>query len=89
MKGIIEGVRCQKIKSLIKKALNKASIFSKWSVFFFSSAGTFRGVCKKIDHFPEDADYEADAAEYLLRKSDTNTSLRHLLTHTYNYCAIH
>lgn len=33
-------------------------------------AGTFRGVCKKIDHFPEDADYEADAAEYLLRKSD-------------------
>ncbi|XP_056143996.1 voltage-dependent calcium channel gamma-3 subunit [Lampris incognitus] len=28
---------------------------------------TFRGVCKKIDHFPEDADYEADAAEYLLR----------------------
>lgn len=29
--------------------------------------GTFRGVCKKIDHFPEDADYDADAAEYLLR----------------------
>ncbi|XP_059413096.1 voltage-dependent calcium channel gamma-3 subunit-like [Carassius carassius] len=29
--------------------------------------GTFRGVCKKIDHFPEDADYDQDAAEYLLR----------------------
>ncbi|KAL4624481.1 voltage-dependent calcium channel gamma-3 subunit isoform X1 [Arapaima gigas] len=29
--------------------------------------GTFRGVCKKIDHFPEDADYEQDAAEYLLQ----------------------
>ncbi|XP_048868976.1 voltage-dependent calcium channel gamma-3 subunit-like [Brienomyrus brachyistius] len=29
--------------------------------------GTFRGVCKRIDHFPEDADYEQDAAEYLLR----------------------
>ncbi|XP_050173124.1 voltage-dependent calcium channel gamma-3 subunit isoform X3 [Myiozetetes cayanensis] len=29
--------------------------------------GTFRGVCKKIDHFPEDADYEQDTAEYLLR----------------------
>ncbi|XP_052369878.1 voltage-dependent calcium channel gamma-3 subunit-like, partial [Oncorhynchus keta] len=28
--------------------------------------GTFRGVCKKIDHFPEATDYEADAAEYLL-----------------------
>lgn len=32
-------------------------------------------MCKKIDHFPEDADYEADAAEYLLRKSDMNTSM--------------
>ncbi|CAN9510169.1 unnamed protein product [Ophioblennius macclurei] len=29
--------------------------------------GTFRGVCKHIDHFAEDADYEQDAAEYLLR----------------------
>ncbi|XP_051983274.1 voltage-dependent calcium channel gamma-3 subunit isoform X1 [Xyrauchen texanus] len=29
--------------------------------------GTFIGVCKNIDHFLEDADYEQDAAEYLLR----------------------
>ncbi|KAJ8387097.1 hypothetical protein AAFF_G00160370 [Aldrovandia affinis] len=29
--------------------------------------GSFRGLCKKIDHFPQDADYEQDAAEYLLR----------------------
>ncbi|XP_062999069.1 voltage-dependent calcium channel gamma-3 subunit isoform X1 [Elgaria multicarinata webbii] len=29
--------------------------------------GTFRGICKQINHFPEDADYEQDAAEYLLR----------------------
>ncbi|TWW58857.1 voltage-dependent calcium channel gamma-3 subunit [Takifugu flavidus] len=29
--------------------------------------GTFQGVCKDIDHFAEDADYEQDAAEYLLR----------------------
>lgn len=36
-------------------------------------------MCKKIDHFPEDADYEADAAEYLLRKSDMNTSMRRVL----------
>ncbi|KAI4883310.1 hypothetical protein NFI96_014890 [Prochilodus magdalenae] len=28
----------------------------------------FTGVCKNIDHFPEDADYEQDAAEYLLRE---------------------
>ncbi|KAJ3615368.1 hypothetical protein NHX12_018933, partial [Muraenolepis orangiensis] len=28
------------------------------------------GMCKQIDHFPEDADYEADAAEYFLRLSN-------------------
>ncbi|KAL1005377.1 hypothetical protein UPYG_G00058280 [Umbra pygmaea] len=32
-----------------------------------NNAGIFRGVCKDIDHFLEDADYEQDAAEYLLR----------------------
>ncbi|XP_014874857.1 voltage-dependent calcium channel gamma-3 subunit-like isoform X2 [Poecilia latipinna] len=36
-----------------------------FSFVFFS--GIFRGVCKDIDHFPDDADYEQDAAEYLLR----------------------
>ncbi|TSQ23962.1 Voltage-dependent calcium channel gamma-2 subunit [Bagarius yarrelli] len=29
--------------------------------------GTFKGLCKQIDHFPEDADYKADASEYFLR----------------------
>ncbi|KAF0037036.1 hypothetical protein F2P81_009910 [Scophthalmus maximus] len=29
--------------------------------------GSFKGMCKQIDHFPEDADYEADASEYFLR----------------------
>ncbi|XP_067229864.1 voltage-dependent calcium channel gamma-2 subunit-like [Chanodichthys erythropterus] len=29
--------------------------------------GNFRGMCKHIEHFPEDADYEADASEYFLR----------------------
>nr|XP_020469998.1 voltage-dependent calcium channel gamma-3 subunit-like [Monopterus albus] len=29
--------------------------------------GIFRGICKNIDHFPDDADYDQDAAEYLLR----------------------
>lgn len=43
-----------------------------WTDDGFSPTGTFRGVCKKIDHFPEDADYEADAAEYLLRKSSAS-----------------
>ncbi|KFO86705.1 Voltage-dependent calcium channel gamma-2 subunit, partial [Buceros rhinoceros silvestris] len=31
------------------------------------SLGNFKGLCKQIDHFPEDADYEADTAEYFLR----------------------
>jgi hypothetical protein len=26
-----------------------------------------RGVCVKINHFPEDTDYDHDSAEYLLR----------------------
>lgn len=38
------------------------------SVFLFRS-GSFKGMCKQIDHFPEDADYEADASEYFLRES--------------------
>ncbi|KAI4832896.1 voltage-dependent calcium channel gamma-3 subunit [Pseudochaenichthys georgianus] len=29
--------------------------------------GSFRGVCKDIDHFAEDGDYQQDATEYLLR----------------------
>ncbi|XP_058872073.1 voltage-dependent calcium channel gamma-2 subunit [Acipenser ruthenus] len=29
--------------------------------------GNFKGLCKQIDHFPEDTDYEADTAEYFLR----------------------
>ncbi|XP_048103981.1 voltage-dependent calcium channel gamma-3 subunit [Alosa alosa] len=29
--------------------------------------GAFTGVCKEIDHFPEESDYEQDAGEYLLR----------------------
>ncbi|XP_062999070.1 voltage-dependent calcium channel gamma-3 subunit isoform X2 [Elgaria multicarinata webbii] len=33
--------------------------------------GTFRGICKQINHFPEDADYEQDAAEYLLLRASS------------------
>uniref|UniRef100_A0A3Q4H783 Voltage-dependent calcium channel gamma-2 subunit n=1 Tax=Neolamprologus brichardi TaxID=32507 RepID=A0A3Q4H783_NEOBR len=33
----------------------------------FFLTGSFKGMCKQIDHFPEDADYEADASEYFLR----------------------
>ncbi|CAG02220.1 unnamed protein product [Tetraodon nigroviridis] len=29
--------------------------------------GNFKGMCKQIDHFPEDTNYEADPSEYFLR----------------------
>lgn len=37
-------------------------------MYSFSLSGTFKGLCKQIDHFPEDADYKADASEYFLRE---------------------
>lgn len=51
------------------KALNKLeSHFNTRPLSHSVSAGNFKGLCKQIDHFPEDADYEADAGEYFLRK---------------------
>ncbi|XP_039209039.1 voltage-dependent calcium channel gamma-2 subunit isoform X3 [Crotalus tigris] len=32
--------------------------------------GNFKGLCKQIDHFLEDTEYEADTAEYFLRLSN-------------------
>ncbi|XP_057673324.1 calcium channel, voltage-dependent, gamma subunit 2a isoform X1 [Corythoichthys intestinalis] len=29
--------------------------------------GNFKGMCKQIDHFPEETDYQADPSEYFLR----------------------
>lgn len=59
------------IQSIIltrSKVVVKRMYLMCFSVFLFVfSAGTFRGVCKDIDHFAEDGDYEQDAAEYLLR----------------------
>lgn len=39
--------------------------------FFIVSriSGVKRGVCSQINHFPEDADFDHDGAEYVLRKS--------------------
>lgn len=34
----------------------------------FVSVGVKRGVCSQINHFPEDADFDHDGAEYVLRK---------------------
>lgn len=35
--------------------------------------GLKRGVCVKINHFPEDTDYDHDSAEYLLRTLGSGT----------------
>ena len=37
-------------------------------LFVFSPTGNFKGMCKQIDHFPEETDYEADPSEYFLRE---------------------
>ncbi|XP_043567011.1 voltage-dependent calcium channel gamma-3 subunit-like [Chiloscyllium plagiosum] len=42
-------------------------ILKCWFLKRVFQTGTFKGICKIIDHFPEDADYEQDTAEYLLR----------------------
>lgn len=34
----------------------------------FLLVGMKRGVCSQINHFPEDADFDHDGAEYVLRK---------------------
>lgn len=37
-------------------------------LFVCLPTGNFKGMCKQIDHFPEDTDYEADPSEYFLRE---------------------
>lgn len=39
--------------------------------------GLKRGVCVKINHFPEDTDYDHDSAEYLLRTLGSGTDWGH------------
>ena len=46
--------------------------------------GLKRGVCSQINHFPDDADYDQDAAEYLLREWHTHTH-----THTHIQPVLH
>ncbi|XP_009330930.1 PREDICTED: voltage-dependent calcium channel gamma-2 subunit [Pygoscelis adeliae] len=50
--------------------------------------GNFKGLCKQIDHFPEDADYEADTAEYFLRKSPVLASAGFILAGLSNIIGI-
>lgn len=58
---------CCELKS-ISQVNHQPIVFINFSL---SHAGSFKGMCKQIDHFPEDADYEADASEYFLRESSS------------------
>lgn len=49
-----------------------AALRSHLASFFHS--GVKRGVCSQINHFPEDADFDHDGAEYVLRKSTATLS---------------
>lgn len=41
--------------------------------------GVKRGVCSQINHFPEDADFDHDGAEYVLRKSTLQHCKKNLM----------
>lgn len=53
-----------------KRPVGAGALETRMSHSTFSPCfpGNFKGLCKQIDHFPEDADYEADTAEYFLRE---------------------
>lgn len=38
------------------------------TIFLSFPTGNYKGMCKQIDHFPEETDYEADPSEYFLRE---------------------
>lgn len=44
------------------------------SHFFFVLAGINQGSCYRINHFPDDNDYDTDSSEYLLRKCFTQSA---------------
>lgn len=70
--GVLPGRKAGRAQRAMQRAAVSARqdlVFSFVLFFFSCSLGNFKGLCKQIDHFPEDADYEADTAEYFLRKS--------------------
>lgn len=57
--------------SLLGKKSNKSPLkeLKIQRVFFFSFlAGINQGSCYRINHFPDDNDYDTDSSEYLLRE---------------------
>lgn len=69
--GLLPGRKVGGVQRATQRAAvsERQSLVSSFVLFFSCSLGNFKGLCKQIDHFPEDADYEADTAEYFLRKS--------------------
>lgn len=50
-----------------------SALLSAHDYHLHSPPGLKRGVCVKINHFPEDTDYDHDSAEYLLRTWGSGT----------------
>lgn len=61
--------RCQVLLYLVCSETRKYGDTFEGSLSLSFYLGLKRGVCSQINHFPEDADYDQDAAEYLLRES--------------------
>lgn len=69
-RGKAEGVPASEEGEVRKPSVSTEPLGTMMShvAFLPCFPGNFKGLCKQIDHFPEDADYEADTAEYFLRE---------------------
>lgn len=52
----------------------------------FLPPGNFKGMCKQIDHFPEETDYEADPSEYFLREYTPRSKKKKKSHHMNHFC---
>lgn len=55
-------------KAANSSPLSVSSCVNSHDSSLFPPTGNFKGMCKQIDHFPEETDYEADPSEYFLRE---------------------
>lgn len=63
-------------KKEIKQSLQKhvcLILLLMCCIYFIFHLGIYKGHCFRINHFPEDNDYDHDSSEYLLRKLNSDT----------------
>lgn len=61
------------VERLPCEPLMNISVIFLVAFFFFFLAGINQGSCYRINHFPDDNDYDTDSSEYLLRKCFTQS----------------